>query len=93
MLDGFDLGLGTLTPFLAADDRDKRIIYNSMGPFWDGNEVWLITAGGVTFAAFPTTYAVLFSALYTLFLLLLFALILRAVSLEFRSKVDSVRMA
>ena len=88
MLDGFDLGLGTLAPFLARTDADKRVVYNSMGPFWDGNEVWLITAGGVTFAAFPTTYAVMFSALYTPLLLLLFALILRAVALEFRSKVE-----
>ena len=89
MLDGFDLGLGTLAPFLARTDADKRVVYNSMGPFWDGNEVWLITAGGVTFAAFPTTYAVMFSALYTPLLLLLFALILRAVALEFRSKVEN----
>lgn len=88
MLDGFDLGLGTLAPFIASNENEKRVIYNSMGPFWDGNEVWLITAGGVTFAAFPTTYAVMFSALYTPLLLLLFALILRAVALEFRSKVD-----
>jgi len=89
MLDGFDLGLGTLVPFIASNDADKRVAYNSMGPFWDGNEVWLITAGGVTFAAFPTTYAVMFSALYTPLLLLLFALILRAVALEFRSKSDN----
>ncbi len=88
MLDGFDLGLGILSPFLARNDTDKRVVYNSMGPFWDGNEVWLLTAGGVTFAAFPTTYAVMFTALYTPLLLLLFALILRAVALEFRSKVD-----
>jgi cytochrome d ubiquinol oxidase subunit II len=89
MLDGFDLGLGALAPFLARSDTDKRVVYNSMGPFWDGNEVWLITAGGVTFAAFPTAYAVMFSALYTPLLLLLFALIIRAVALEFRSKLDS----
>ncbi|MGC8657635.1 MAG: cytochrome d ubiquinol oxidase subunit II [Desulfomonilaceae bacterium] len=89
MLDGFDLGLGALAPFLARNDDEKRIIYNSMGPFWDANEVWLITAGGVTFAAFPTTYAVMFSALYTPLLLLLFALIIRAVALEFRSKGES----
>jgi cytochrome bd ubiquinol oxidase subunit II len=89
MLDGFDLGAGTLAPFLASNDTDRRVILNSMGPFWDGNEVWLITAGGVTFAAFPSTYAVMFSALYTPLLLLLFTLILRAVALEFRSKVDS----
>lgn len=86
MLDGYDLGLGTLAPFITRDDNDKRVIYNSIGPFWDANEVWLITAGGVTFAAFPTTYAVMFSALYTPLLLLLFALIIRAVALEFRSK-------
>ncbi|MEW6367178.1 MAG: cytochrome d ubiquinol oxidase subunit II [Acidobacteriota bacterium] len=85
-LDGFDLGLGTLMPFLAKNDDERRIIYNAMGPFWDGNEVWLITAGGVTFAAFPKTYAVMFSGLYTPLMLLLFALILRGVSFEFRSK-------
>ena len=89
MLDGFDLGLGTLNPFLARTDRERRVVYNSMGPFWDGNEVWLITAGGVTFAAFPSTYAVMFSSLYTPLLLILFALIIRAVAFEFRNKVDS----
>jgi cytochrome d ubiquinol oxidase subunit II len=88
-LDGFDLGLGTLVPVLAKSDVDKRIIYNSMGPFWDGNEVWLITAGGVTFAAFPTTYAVMFSGLYSALMIVLFALILRGVSFEFRGKLDS----
>ncbi|HDM77786.1 MAG TPA: cytochrome d ubiquinol oxidase subunit II [Deltaproteobacteria bacterium] len=88
MLDGFDLGLGTLLPVLAKNDDDRRMIYNAMGPFWDGNEVWLITAGGVTFAAFPTTYAVMFSSLYTALLIILFALILRGVTFEFRNKVD-----
>lgn len=88
-LDGFDLGLGTLNPFIARNDQDKRIAYNSMGPFWDGNEVWLITAGGVTFAAFPITYAVMFSALYTPLLMILFGLIIRAVAFEYRGKVDS----
>jgi cytochrome d ubiquinol oxidase subunit II len=88
-LDGFDLGLGTLFPFIAKSETDKRVMVNAMGPFWDGNEVWLITAGGVTFAAFPTAYAVMFSALYTPLLLLLFALILRGVAFEFRNKVDS----
>ena len=88
MLDGFDLGLGTLMPFVAKTDEEKRIIYNSAGPFWDGNEVWLITAGGVTFAAFPTAYAVMFSSLYSALMLLLFALILRGVAFEFRSKED-----
>ena len=91
MLDGFDLGLGTLMPFLSKDDTDRRIIYRAMGPFWDGNEVWLITAGGVTFAAFPTTYAVMFSGLYSALMLILFALIFRGVSLAFRGEVDSPR--
>jgi cytochrome d ubiquinol oxidase subunit II len=89
MLDGFDLGLGILNPFLARTDTEKRIVYNTMGPVWDGNEVWLITAGGVTFAAFPTMYAVMFSALYSPLLLILFGLILRGVSFEYRSKLDS----
>lgn len=86
MLDGFDLGLGMLLPFVARGDLERRYVYNAMGPFWDGNEVWLITAGGVTFAAFPATYAVMFSALYTPLMLLLFSLILRGVAFELRSK-------
>jgi cytochrome d ubiquinol oxidase subunit II len=88
MLDGFDLGLGSLLPLLAKNDTDRRIIYNAMGPFWDGNEVWLISAGGVTFAAFPRAYALLFSSLYSPLMLVLFALIFRAVAFEFRGKVD-----
>ncbi len=88
ILDGFDLGLGTLLPFIAKNEKEKRTIFNAAGPFWDGNEVWLITAGGVTFAAFPKAYAVMFSALYAPLLLLLFALIFRAVSFEFRNKID-----
>lgn len=88
VLDGFDFGMGTLLPFLAKNDEEKRIIYNAAGPYWDGNEVWLITAGGVTFAAFPKAYAVMFSALYAPLLILLFALIFRAVSFEFRNKKD-----
>lgn len=89
VLDGFDLGLGTMMPFITHGENERRIAYNASGPFWDGNEVWLIAAGGVTFAAFPKAYAVMFSALYAPLLLLLFALILRAVSYEFRNKVDS----
>ncbi|MFZ5573036.1 MAG: cytochrome d ubiquinol oxidase subunit II [Thermodesulfobacteriota bacterium] len=85
--DGFDLGVGTLYPFLGKNDQEKRIMINSLGPLWDGNEVWLITAGGVTFAAFPTVYAVMFSSLYSALMLILFALILRGVSFEFRGKV------
>jgi cytochrome bd ubiquinol oxidase subunit II len=88
MSDGFDLGVGSLLPFLAKTDEEKRIMYNSMGPLWDGNEVWLLTAGGVTFAAFPKVYAVMFSSLYSALMLVLFALILRGVSFEFRNKVD-----
>ena len=83
MLDGFDLGLAS-SPFLARNEEEHRIVMNTMGPFWDGNEVWLLTAGGATFAAFPGTYAVMFSALYTPLMLLLFALILRGISYEFR---------
>jgi cytochrome bd ubiquinol oxidase subunit II len=91
MLDGFDLGIGTVMPFLAKDDTDRRVIYRAMGPFWDGNEVWLITAGGVTFAAFPATYAVMFSGLYSALMLILFALILRGVSIAFRGQVNDPR--
>lgn len=89
MLDGFDLGLGALLPVLARNESDKKIIYNSMGPFWDGNEVWLLTAGGVTFAAFPNTYAVMFSSLYSALMLILFALILRGVAIGYREETES----
>jgi len=89
VLDGFDLGMGTLMPFLAKNEFDKRSIYNAGGPFWDGNEVWLLSAGGVTFAAFPLAYATMFSGLYSALMMLLFALIIRGVSYEFRSKVES----
>ena len=82
VLDGFDLGLGVLQPALAKDDSDREDIYLAIGPFWDGNEVWLVAAGGVTFAAFPALYAVLFSSFYSVLMLILFALILRAVSIE-----------
>ncbi len=89
LTDGFDLGMGSLLPFIAKTEEEKRIVYNAMGPLWDGNEVWLITAGGVTFAAFPLVYAVMFSSLYSALMLILFALIVRGVSFEFRSKVES----
>lgn len=88
-LDGFVLGMGTLLPFIAKTDEEKRVVFNAAGPYWDANQVWLITAGGVTFAAFPKAYAVMFSALYAPLLLLLFALIFRAVSFEFRNKIQS----
>jgi cytochrome bd ubiquinol oxidase subunit II len=86
MLDGFDFGVGMLLPFLAKGESEKQEMISSITPFWDGNEVWLITAGGVTFAAFPAVYAVLFSSFYTPLMLILFALIVRAVSIEFRGK-------
>jgi cytochrome d ubiquinol oxidase subunit II len=86
LLDGFNFGLGTLLPFLGKTEEEKRVIYNAAGPYWDANQVWLISAGGVTFAAFPKAYAVLFSALYAPLLILLFTLIFRAVSYEFRNK-------
>jgi cytochrome d ubiquinol oxidase subunit II len=89
MTDGFDLGIGGLLPFVAKSEEDKQAMVASMGPLWDGNEVWLLTAGGVTFAAFPRVYAVMFSSLYSALMLILFALILRGVSFEFRGKVNS----
>jgi cytochrome d ubiquinol oxidase subunit II len=88
MTDGFDLGIGSLYPFLGRTEQDKRMMINTMGPVWDGNEVWLLTAGGVTFAAFPLVYATMFSSLYSALMLILFALILRGVSFEFRGKID-----
>jgi cytochrome d ubiquinol oxidase subunit II len=89
MLDGFDFGAGILYNFISKDETEKRIVARTIGPVWNGNEVWLLTAGGATFAAFPTTYALMFSYLYSALLLVLFSLILRGVSLEFREKSDS----
>ena len=86
VLDGFDLGAGILLPKLASNETERRIVYNAIGPFWDANEVWLITAGGATFAAFPRAYAIMFSGLYSALLLLLFCLIFRGVAIEFRGK-------
>lgn len=86
MLDGFDFGAGILYNFISKDETEKRIISRTIGPVWNGNEVWLLTAGGATFAAFPTTYALMFSYLYSALLLVLFSLIIRGVSLEFREK-------
>jgi cytochrome d ubiquinol oxidase subunit II len=85
MLDGFDLGVGTLH-LLHRTDEERRLSINAIGPVWDGNEVWLVTGGGALFAAFPEVYATVFSGLYLPFMLLLFALIFRAVAIEFRSK-------
>jgi cytochrome d ubiquinol oxidase subunit II len=85
VLDGFDLGIGALFPFLAKSEGEKRTLIRAIGPVWDGNEVWLLTGGGALFAAFPPAYATVFSGFYLALMLVLFALILRAVSLEFRA--------
>jgi cytochrome d ubiquinol oxidase subunit II len=84
-LDGFDLGVGAIYLFIKGD-TNRRLALNSIGPVWDGNEVWLVTGGGALFAAFPHVYATVFSGFYTAFMLLVFMLIFRAVSIEFRSK-------
>ncbi len=88
ILDGFDLGVGALH-LLTKTDTDRRIMINSIGPVWDGNEVWLVTGGGALFAAFPHVYATVFSGFYTAFMLFLFVIIFRAVAIEFRSKRES----
>ncbi len=90
ILDGFDLGVGVLSPFVARNDQERRLLLNAIGPFWDGNEVWLLTAGGALFAAFPHVYATVFSGFYLALMLLLFALIFRAVSFEFRSQIENM---
>ncbi|MEA5019806.1 MAG: cytochrome d ubiquinol oxidase subunit II [Gordonibacter sp.] len=84
VLDGFDLGAGVLYPFIAKNDHDKSVVRRSIGPVWDGNEVWLLTAGGALFAAFAPAYATTFSGFYLAIMLVLFGLIVRAVSIEFR---------
>ncbi len=86
VLEGFDYGVGILLPLLAKDDAERRMIVNTIGPVWDGNEVWMLTAGGAMFAAFPMWYATLFSGFYLALVLMLAALIMRGVSFEFRSK-------
>jgi cytochrome bd ubiquinol oxidase subunit II len=91
ILDGFDLGAGTLHLYVARTDEERRTVLRSIGPVWDGNEVWLLAAGGALFAAFPIVYATVFSGFYLALILLLAALIVRAVALEFRSQVESGR--
>jgi cytochrome bd ubiquinol oxidase subunit II len=91
VLDGFDFGAGMLRLFVARDETERRVSLASIGPVWDGNEVWLITAGGATFAAFPRMYASMFSFLYFPMLLILLSLIIRGVSIEFRNKDDGKR--
>jgi cytochrome bd ubiquinol oxidase subunit II len=91
VLEGFDLGVGILLPFIGKNDFSRRVMINTIGPHWDGNEVWLVTAGGATFAAFPHWYATLFSGFYLPLFLILIGLIFRGVALEFRSKSESPR--
>jgi cytochrome d ubiquinol oxidase subunit II len=86
VLEGFDFGVGMLLPFLPRDEQERRLVINTIGPVWDGNEVWLLVAGGATFAAFPEWYATLFSGFYLPLLLILLALIGRAVAFEYRHK-------
>lgn len=91
VLEGYDYGVGILLPLLGKSDTERRMVLNSIGPFWDGNEVWLITAGGALFAAFPNWYATLFSSFYLEMFGILFALILRGAAFEFRSLHESLR--
>ena len=91
VLEGFDFGVGILLPVIGRSDAERRTLINAIGPVWDGNEVWLITAGGATFAAFPLWYATMFSGFYLALLIILLALIVRGVAFEFRSKVDDPR--
>ena len=93
LLEGFDYGVGILLPFLGKKDEERRVIINTIGPVWDANEVWLLTAGGAMFAAFPEWYATLFSGFYLALLLMLVALIVRGVAFEFRSKDKNPRLA
>jgi cytochrome bd ubiquinol oxidase subunit II len=91
LLEGFDFGVGMLLPFLPRDDEERRAMFASIGPVWDGNEVWLVTAGAATFAAFPAWYATMFSGLYIALLAVLFFLIIRVLSFEWREKSESPR--
>ena len=91
LLEGFDFGVGMLLPFLPRGERERRVMFESIGPVWDGNEVWLVVAGGATFAAFPSWYATMFSGFYIALLLALAFLIVRVVSFEWREKRESAR--
>ena len=91
VLEGFDFGVGMLLPFLPRDERERGAMFESIGPVWDGNEVWLVVAGGATFAAFPAWYATMFSGFYLALLLILFFLIIRVLSFEWREKSESPR--
>ena len=89
VLEGFDFGVGMLMPIVGRNNTERRVALNTIGPVWDGNEVWLLTAGGATFAAFPEWYATMFSGFYLPLLLILVALIIRAVAIEYRGKINS----
>lgn len=91
ILDGFDLGVGMLLPVIGNDDLRRRVLINTIGPVWDGNEVWLLVAGGAMFAAFPLWYATMFSGFYLALFVILLALIIRGVAFEYRGKRDSAR--
>ena len=91
VLEGFDFGVGMLLPFVPRDEEERGAMFESIGPVWDGNEVWLVVAGGATFAAFPAWYGTMFSGFYLALLLLLFFLIVRVVSFEWRGKVEGAR--
>jgi cytochrome d ubiquinol oxidase subunit II len=91
LTDGFDMGIGTLLPFIGRSDDERRVIINSIGPTWEGNQVWFITAGGATFAAWPMVYAAAFYGFYVALLLVLFALFMRPVGFDYRSKVPDPR--
>ena len=91
VLEGFDFGVGALHTVVGKTDLERRVAINTIGPFWDGNEVWLIVAGGATFAAFPDWYATWFSALYLALVLVLFGLIIRGVSFEYRGRIQTAR--
>ena len=91
LLEGFDFGVGMLLPFLPRDESERQAMFETIGPVWDGNEVWLVVAGGATFAAFPAWYATMFSGFYLALLLVLVCLIVRVVSFEWRSKAKSPR--
>src|SRR5947207_15572554 len=91
VLEGFDFGVGMLHSFVARDDVERRVAINTIGPTWDGNEVWLIVAGAATFAAFPLWYSTMFSALYLALLIVLAALMARGLSFEYRGRLEDRR--
>lgn len=91
VMDGFDLGIGMLLPFLGKTDDERRVMLNTIGPTWEGNQTWLVTLGGISFGAWSLVYATLFSGLYTGMLVLLFGLFLRPVGFDYRSKLPNPR--